>query len=81
LFRISRKLYGEIGPAFYGLRTTLLTDGLVWVPSAGRLFGELGGRRYSDSASGKLHAVDDLQHRKAAMALSEKAPKLVALSA
>jgi transposase len=24
LFRISRKLYGEIGPAFYGLRTTLL---------------------------------------------------------
>ena len=23
--RISRKLYGEIGPAFYGLRTTLLT--------------------------------------------------------
>jgi hypothetical protein len=26
-------------------------------------------------------AVDDLQHRKAAMALSEKAPKLVALVA
>jgi transposase len=25
LFRISRKLYDEIGPAFYGLRTTLLT--------------------------------------------------------
>src|SRR5258708_1719896 len=25
LFRISRKLYGEIGPAFYGLRTMLLT--------------------------------------------------------
>src|SRR5271165_6512509 len=25
LFRISRKLYGEIGPALYGLRTTLLT--------------------------------------------------------
>jgi hypothetical protein len=25
LFRICRKLYGEIGPAFYGLRTTLLT--------------------------------------------------------
>jgi hypothetical protein len=25
VFRISRKLYGEIGPAFYGLRTTLLT--------------------------------------------------------
>ena len=25
LFRISRKLYGEMGPAFYGLRTTLLT--------------------------------------------------------
>src|SRR5262245_25022611 len=25
LIRISRKLYGEIGPAFYGLRTTLLT--------------------------------------------------------
>ena len=25
MFRISRKLYGEIGPAFYGLRTTLLT--------------------------------------------------------
>ena len=25
LFRISDKLYGEIGPAFYGLRTTLLT--------------------------------------------------------
>jgi hypothetical protein len=25
LFAISRKLYGEIGPAFYGLRTTLLT--------------------------------------------------------
>ncbi len=25
LFRISRKLYSEIGPAFYGLRTTLLT--------------------------------------------------------
>jgi transposase len=25
LFSISRKLYGEIGPAFYGLRTTLLT--------------------------------------------------------
>jgi transposase len=25
LFRISHKLYGEIGPAFYGLRTTLLT--------------------------------------------------------
>ena len=25
LFRISRKLYGEIGTAFYGLRTTLLT--------------------------------------------------------
>jgi transposase len=25
LFRIGRKLYGEIGPAFYGLRTTLLT--------------------------------------------------------
>jgi hypothetical protein len=25
LFRISRKLYGGIGPAFYGLRTTLLT--------------------------------------------------------
>lgn len=25
LFDISRKLYGEIGPAFYGLRTTLLT--------------------------------------------------------
>jgi transposase len=25
LFRISRKLYGESGPAFYGLRTTLLT--------------------------------------------------------
>src|SRR5215468_9551147 len=25
LFPISRKLYGEIGPAFYGLRTTLLT--------------------------------------------------------
>jgi transposase len=25
VFEISRKLYGEIGPAFYGLRTTLLT--------------------------------------------------------
>src|SRR6201997_741753 len=25
LFRISRKLFSEIGPAFYGLRTTLLT--------------------------------------------------------
>ena len=25
LFRISRKLYGDVGPAFYGLRTTLLT--------------------------------------------------------
>jgi len=25
LFRISRKLYGEVGPAFFGLRTTLLT--------------------------------------------------------
>jgi transposase len=25
LFEISRKLYGDIGPAFYGLRTTLLT--------------------------------------------------------
>lgn len=25
LFRISRKLYGEIGPAFYGFRITLLT--------------------------------------------------------
>jgi transposase len=25
LFQISRKLYGEVGPAFYGLRTTLLT--------------------------------------------------------
>jgi transposase len=25
LFRIGRKLHGEIGPAFYGLRTTLLT--------------------------------------------------------
>jgi transposase len=25
LLRISRKLYGEVGPAFYGLRTTLLT--------------------------------------------------------
>jgi transposase len=25
LFRISRKLYGEIGPAFYGQRTTLVT--------------------------------------------------------
>jgi hypothetical protein len=25
LFQISRKLYGEIGPAFYGRRTTLLT--------------------------------------------------------
>jgi transposase len=25
LLQISRKLYGEIGPAFYGLRTTLLT--------------------------------------------------------
>jgi transposase len=25
LFQISRKLYGEIGPAFYGLRTILLT--------------------------------------------------------
>jgi transposase len=25
LLRLSRKLYGEIGPAFYGLRTTLLT--------------------------------------------------------
>jgi transposase len=25
LFQISRKLYGDIGPAFYGLRTTLLT--------------------------------------------------------
>jgi transposase len=25
LFRISRKFYGDIGPAFYGLRTTLLT--------------------------------------------------------
>ena len=25
LFRISRKLYGDIGPAFYGLRTTLVT--------------------------------------------------------
>ena len=25
LIRISRKLYGEMGPAFYGLRTTLLT--------------------------------------------------------
>ena len=25
LWRLSRKLYGEIGPAFYGLRTTLLT--------------------------------------------------------
>jgi transposase len=25
LFRICRKLYGDVGPAFYGLRTTLLT--------------------------------------------------------
>lgn len=25
IFRLARKLYGEIGPAFYGLRTTLLT--------------------------------------------------------
>jgi transposase len=25
VFRIARKIYGEIGPAFYGLRTTLLT--------------------------------------------------------
>ena len=24
IFRVSRKLYGEIGPAFYGLRTTLM---------------------------------------------------------
>ena len=24
IFRVSRKLYGEIGPAFYGLRTTIL---------------------------------------------------------
>src|SRR5260370_7741630 len=30
LLRISRKLYGEIGPAFYGLRTTLLT--LLFMP-------------------------------------------------
>jgi transposase len=29
LLRISRKLYGEIGPAFYGLRTTLLTLALM----------------------------------------------------
>ena len=25
IFRLARKLYGEIGPAFYGLRTTLVT--------------------------------------------------------
>jgi hypothetical protein len=25
LLQISRKLYGDIGPAFYDLRTTLLT--------------------------------------------------------
>ena len=25
IFRVCRKLYGEIGPAFYGLRTTMLT--------------------------------------------------------
>ena len=29
LFQISHKLYGEIGPAFYGLRTTLLTLALM----------------------------------------------------
>jgi len=32
LFRISRKLFGEIGPAFYGLRTTLLTLLLMAAP-------------------------------------------------
>ena len=34
LLRISRKLYGEIGPAFYGLRTTLLT--LLFMATARR---------------------------------------------
>ncbi len=36
LLRISRKLYGEIGPAFYGLRTTLLTLLLMALLRIGR---------------------------------------------
>jgi len=37
LLRISRKLYGEIGPAFYGLRTSLLTLLLMALLRIGRL--------------------------------------------
>ncbi|MGQ0654211.1 MAG: putative transposase, partial [Betaproteobacteria bacterium] len=36
LLQISRKLYGEIGPAFYGLRTTLLTLLLMALLRIGR---------------------------------------------
>jgi hypothetical protein len=36
LLRIGRKLYGEIGPAFYGLRTTLLTLLLMGLLRIGR---------------------------------------------
>ncbi len=36
LLRISRKLYGEIGPAFYGLRTSLLTLLLMALLRIGR---------------------------------------------
>lgn len=36
LLRIGRKLYGEIGPAFYGLRTTLLTLLLMALLRIGR---------------------------------------------
>ena len=36
LFQISRKLYGEIGPAFYGLRTSLLTLLLMALSRIGR---------------------------------------------
>jgi hypothetical protein len=44
----------------------------------GQLSDELGDR---PRHRGMLPAVDALQHRRAAMALSEKAPKLVALAA
>jgi len=51
-----------------------------WRDDAGRRpTGWLSGGRHRDSGSGKLLAVDDLQHRRAAMASSGKTPKLVAL--
>ena len=55
IFRLAQKLYGEIGPAFYGTRTTLLT---LLVMALGRIKRPEGLKEHDPQALGRLLGLD-----------------------